>query len=74
MRNPKPISAPASTIQRRRPSSMPRIVVYAARAISSVSIASGLLNRNMSAATGVVAITAPASRAANAEKRRRTDA
>ena len=53
---------------------MPRIVAYAARAITRVSNASGLLNRNMSAATGVVAMTAPASRAANAENRRRTEA
>ena len=45
---------------------------YADATSSSVSSASGLLNRNMSAATGVSANTAPAISPPNAPPRRRT--
>src|SRR5690606_23329613 len=45
---------------------------HAAAVISSTSRASGLLKRNISAATGVVAIAAPASRAAHELLMRRT--
>ena len=74
VRNPKPMSAPVATIHLRRPSSIARNVVYAASVMRSTSSASGLLNLNMSAATGVVAITAPAIRPAAAESLRRTAA
>ncbi len=63
---------PAQSIQRILPLSMPRSVKYAARVISSTSRASGLLKRNISTATGVIASTPPASSAAPGEKCRRT--
>ena len=47
---------------------------YAPTVIRNVSAASGLLNRNMSAATGVSAHTAPATRPAPAPNHRFTDA
>ena len=43
-----------------RPFSIARTSVQAAAVISSTSSASGLLNRNISAATGVSASTSPA--------------
>ena len=46
---------------------MPRRVAAAAPTISRVSIASGLLNRNISTATGVSAIAVPAISPATAE-------
>ena len=61
VRNAKPSSTPASTSHRARASSTARTVAYAAAVISSTSSASGLLNRNISVATGVVARIAPAS-------------
>ena len=72
MRNPKPTITPAHSTQRSLPDWMPLRVKYTARLMSSVSSASGLLNRNMRAATGVSASTAPASRAVLAENARRT--
>jgi hypothetical protein len=72
VRNPSPTSAPESSIQRVRPFSTARSVAYAASVSSRTSKASGLLNRNISAATGVRASTVPASRAAWEEKLRRT--
>ena len=48
--------------------------MYAASVMRSTSSASGLLNLNISAATGVVAITAPAIRPAAADSLRRTAA
>ena len=56
------------------PPSSDRVKAYAAPTSRSVSSASGLSKRNMSAATGVSASTAPASRPAAAENRRRTAA
>ena len=70
--NPKPMSAPASTSQRVRPASTARMVAYAAPVSSRVSRASGLLKRNISVATGVTAMTAPASSPAAGENQRRT--
>jgi hypothetical protein len=58
-RKPNPSRAPASAIQRVRPDSVARTIAYAAAVISSTSSASGLLNRNISVATGVTA-SAPA--------------
>ena len=55
----------------RAPSSA-RVIAYAAPTSSTTSSASGLLNRNISTATGVSAITAPATSAAACEKCRRT--
>ncbi len=70
--NPKPTSAPAVTSHAVRPLSMALTVAYAAPTSSSVSSASGLLNRNIRAATGVTASTAPASRPAAPPNHRRT--
>ena len=53
---PRRAAASASPPSRRR-----RVVAHAAATISSTSSASGLLNRNISTATGVSARTAPAS-------------
>ena len=64
VRNPNPTHAPASTSHRMRPSSIARTVAYALAVSSSTSSASGLLNRNISTATGVSASTTPASSAA----------
>ncbi len=55
-----------------RVDSWARTIAYVAPVSSSTSRASGLSKRNISAATGVSASTAPASRAAGAEKWRRT--
>jgi hypothetical protein len=60
VRKPKPTMVPASTNHRVRPSSTARSVAYAPMLSSRTSSASGLSKRNISAATGVVATTAPA--------------
>lgn len=74
-RNPTPTATPAA-ISHHRPvrTSHARCVQYAAMTSSSTSIASGLLNRNINAATGVRASTDPASRPAPAPATRRTAA
>ena len=54
------------------PCSIDFIVAQAPSAISRTSSASGLLNRNISTATGVSAMTAPPMRPAAAPKLRRT--
>ncbi len=55
-----------------RASSSARVMQYAPNVSTSTSIASGLLNRNISVATGVSASTAPASRPAPAPNQRFT--
>jgi hypothetical protein len=60
VRKPAPTSAPASISHRAEAVSVARTVAYAAATSSSTSSASGLLNRNISTATGVSASTAPA--------------
>ena len=60
VRKPRPTSAPTSAIHRVPAVSTARTVAYAPATSSSTSSASGLLNRNISVATGVVARTAPA--------------
>ena len=74
VRNPNPSSTPAITSQRVRPRSIARWTQYADAVISSTSSASGLLNRKISAAAGVSASTAPATRPAPAPNHRRTAA
>ena len=71
-RYPRPRSAPARAIHRVRPDSIARVVAYAASVISSTSIASGLSKRNISVATGVTAMTAPAMIPAAGPNQRRT--
>ncbi|SLH15916.1 Uncharacterised protein [Mycobacteroides abscessus subsp. abscessus] len=66
------MNAPVSISQRQRPSATARVVAHAAATISSTSSASGLLKRNINAATGMTARTSPASRPAAAPKLRRT--
>ena len=73
-RNAKPSSTPQSTSQRVRPFSIARTSAYAAAVISSTSKASGLLNRNIRAATGVSASTSPAISPASGPNHRRTAA
>src|SRR5919202_4956282 len=63
-RNPNPTDPPATISHFVQPFSMARTVAYAPATISSTSSASGLLNRNISTATGVSADTAPAIRPA----------
>ena len=72
MRKPKPRNTPASSSQRVLAFSTARVVAQAAATMSSTSSASGLLNRNISTATGVSASTAPASRPAAGPATRRT--
>ncbi len=72
MRKPKPTSTPVSTIHRVLAVSTARTVAYAAATSRNTSSASGLLNRNISVATGVSASTAPASRPAAGPYQRRT--
>ena len=67
-----PIRNDANASQRPLPSSSARTVAYAAPTRSSVSRASGLSNRNISAATGVSASVAPASSPAAGPNQRRT--
>ena len=71
-RNAKPRARPTSTTQRVLPSSMARVNQYAPSTRQSTNSASGLLNRNIRVATGVVANTAPASNPAGAPNQRRT--
>ena len=65
VRKPNPTSAPASTSQ-------PVEAFSTAATRSSTSNASGLLNRNISTATGVSAKVVPASRPAAVPNQRRT--
>ena len=58
------MAQPANAIQRVLAVSVARTMQYAAATSSSTSSASGLLNRNISAATGVSASAAPAIRPA----------
>src|ERR1700758_4092303 len=64
----------ASTSHRVLSRSSARCTAYPAAVISSTSSASGLLNRNMSAAAGVSASTAPAISPAPGPNQRRTAA
>ena len=73
-RNAKPSSRPANTSHFDRPFSRARTIVYAAAVSSSTSRASGLLNRNISAAAGVSARVRPAMRPATGPNHRRTAA
>src|ERR1700677_1615156 len=73
-RNANPSSSPHRNSHRLRPFSTARTSAYAANVISSTSSASGLLNRNISAATGVSASTAPAISPATGPDQRRTAA
>ena len=61
VRNANPMSTPASSNHRVEAASIARTVAYPAATTSSTSSASGLLNRNISTATGVSAMAAPAS-------------
>src|ERR1700722_19578921 len=72
VRKPNPTIAPAHSTHRNLPDWMPRTVKYTARLISNTNRASGLLNRNINAATGVSARTPPASSAVLPENARRT--
>ncbi len=74
MRKPKPNITPVNSSHRVLAVSVARSRPYAASVISSTSSASGLLNRNISAATGVSASVAPATRPPSGENRRRTAA
>ena len=67
---------PTSTSQRRarRGVSTARITAYAASVMVNTRNASGLLNRNISAATGVSAMSAPAIRPAAGPNQRLTPA
>ena len=73
-RNARPTNAPAAITQRVESFSRARVRAYAPSVMSRVNDASGLLNRNISAATGVSAHTAPASRPAPAPNHRLTAA
>ena len=72
VRNAKPMAQPTNAIQRVLAVSIARIMQYAAATSRRTSSASGLLNRNISAATGVSASTAPAIRPAAGPLVRRT--
>ncbi len=72
VRNAKPMTQPANAIQRVLAVSVARTMQYAAATSSRTSSASGLLNRNISAATGVSASAAPAIRPAAGPLVRRT--
>lgn len=67
-----PRKTPTRANHRADDASTARTVAHAPRVIVRVSSASGLLNRNMSTATGVRARIAPASSAAPCPKWRRT--
>ena len=71
-RNANPTSTPASTSQRVFPPSSARVIAYAAPTSRRTSSESGLLKRNISAATGVSAATGPATSAAPGENQRLT--
>ncbi len=60
VRNANPIATPASINHRAEACDSDRTTKYAAATISSTSNASGLLNRNISTATGVNASALPA--------------
>lgn len=72
VRKARPNIAPVSSSHRVPAVSIARTSPYAASVSSSTSSASGLLKRNISAATGVSASAVPASRPPSGEKRRRT--
>ena len=83
VRNPNPTRVAASSSQRVPPRSTARNVAYPAATSSSVSRASGLLNRKINTAAGVSASAAPPNNAAPVASRgaspavsavRRTDA
>ncbi len=74
VRKAKPSAEPASAIHLVLPVSVARTTKYAAATINRTSSASGLLNRNISAATGVSARAAPAIRPAPGPLTRRTAA
>ena len=74
VRNAKPSAQPANAIHRVLAVSVARTTQYAAATSSSTSSASGLLNRNINAATGVSASAAPAIRPAPGPLTRRTAA
>ena len=73
-RNAKPSTTPASTSHLDRPFSSALTTAYALTVSSRTSRASGLLNRNISAATGVSAMTSPAMSPAAGPNHRRTAA
>src|SRR5437879_3562305 len=73
-RNANPTNAPVAANHRTDPCSTARTVQYAAIVSSSTNMASGLLKRNITAATGVVATTAPARRPATGPNHRFTAA
>src|SRR6476661_8353218 len=74
-RKPKPTAAPAPTIHHRLAfCSHARCTQYAPATNNSTSSASGLLKRNINAATGVSAKTVPANSAAEGPLARRTAA
>ena len=72
MRKPRPMKTPTTTNHFGEAFSIDFIVAQAPSAMRKVSSASGLLNRNISTATGVSAMTAPAMRPAAAPKLRLT--
>ena len=68
-KNPKPRKMPAAAIHRTLPSSRAFVVDQNAETISNTSMASGLLNLNISAATGVNASVNPATSPATSAHR-----
>jgi len=72
VRNPVPTNTAISSNHRVLADSMARTVQYTASVSNSTNKASGLLNRNISTATGVRASTAPASSPAAGVNHRRT--
>src|SRR5438132_11439182 len=74
VRNPRPISEAATRGQDGRARSTERVSAYTAPISTSVSGASGLLNRKISTATGVNARMPPASRPAAGPNQRLTAA
>ncbi len=73
-RNAKPSRTPQNTSHFVRPLSIARTIAYAAAVISRTRRASGLLNLNIRAATGVSASTSPAISPAACPNQRRTAA
>ena len=71
-RKANPTNTPVATIHRVPARSMARTNVYAAAVSRRTMRASGLLNRNISAATGVHASAAPASSPAGPPNHRLT--
>lgn len=74
VRKAKPTATPAQTSHLVRAPSRARSTQWTVMVISRVSSASGLLKRNISAATGVSAKTAPLSSPATGPNQRRTEA